>query len=196
MIEEKEATLKARQKAVSAARQQLTNLVTAKRNLMTKLEGIEAKLQMIEATQGKNEFNFDDSALSRAKQTVADLEKRLEVKARAPRWKAGSPTAACRSSSRAATWSGRSTPSSGPRSRGPRPRPGTRASKGWPCSPGGPASHPWRVRPFSLWLDEATLDAPKAQVRTEPAGTSKQGDGSIGPDREDQVRNQAQVRTR
>jgi chromosome segregation ATPase len=82
VIEEKEATLKARQKAVSAARLQMTNLVTAKRNLMTKLEGIEAKLRMIEATQGKNEFTFDDSALSRAKQTIADLEKRLEVKAR------------------------------------------------------------------------------------------------------------------
>jgi len=82
VLEEKEATLKARQKAVSAARLQMTNLVTAKRNLMTKLEGIEAKLRMIEATQGKNEFNFDDSALSRAKQTVTDLEKRLEVKAR------------------------------------------------------------------------------------------------------------------
>jgi len=82
VLEEKEATLKARQKAVSAARLQMTNLVAAKRNLMTKLEGIEAKLRMIEATQGKNEFNFDDSALSRAKQTISDLEKRLEVKAR------------------------------------------------------------------------------------------------------------------
>jgi len=82
VLEEKEATLKARQKAVSAARLQMTNLVTAKRNLLTKLEGIEAKLRMIEATQGKNEFNFDDSALSRAKQTISDLEKRLEVKAR------------------------------------------------------------------------------------------------------------------
>jgi chromosome segregation ATPase len=82
VLEEKAATLKARQKAVSAARLQMTNLVTAKRNLMTKLEGIEAKLRMIEATQGKNEFTFDDSALSRAKQTISDLEKRLEVKAR------------------------------------------------------------------------------------------------------------------
>jgi chromosome segregation ATPase len=82
VLEEKEATLKARQKAVSAARVQMTSLVQAKRNLLTKLEGIEAKLRMIEATQGKNEFNFDDSALARAKQTVSDLEKRLEVKAR------------------------------------------------------------------------------------------------------------------
>jgi len=82
VLEEKEATLKARQKAVAAARLQMTNLVTAKKNLSTKLEGIEARLHLIEATQGKNEFTFDDSALSRAKQTVSDLEKRVEVKAR------------------------------------------------------------------------------------------------------------------
>jgi len=82
VLKEKEATLKARQKAVSAARLQMTNLVAVKRDLMTKIEGIEARLRMIEATQGKNEFNFDDSALARAKQTVADLEKRVEVKAR------------------------------------------------------------------------------------------------------------------
>jgi len=81
-LEDQEGTLKSRQKAVHAARLQLANLVTAKKNLSAKIEGIEAKLKMIEATQGKNEFNFDDSALSRAKQTVADLEKRLEVKAR------------------------------------------------------------------------------------------------------------------
>jgi len=82
ILEEKETTLKARQKAVIAARQQLTNMAASKRSLLTKLESIEAKLKMIEATQGKNEFNFDDSALARAKQTVTDLERRLEVKAR------------------------------------------------------------------------------------------------------------------
>jgi len=82
VLEEKEATLKARKKAVSAARLQMSNLVAAKKTLLTKLEGIEARLRMIEATQGKNEFTFDDSALSRAKQSVADLEKRMEVKAR------------------------------------------------------------------------------------------------------------------
>jgi chromosome segregation ATPase len=82
VLEEKEATLKARQKAVSAARLEMTNLVAAKRDLMTKVDGIEARLRMIEATQAKNEFNFDDSALARVKQTVADLEKRVEVKAR------------------------------------------------------------------------------------------------------------------
>ena len=53
-----------------------------KRTLATKLESIQARLQAIEATQDRNEFNFDDSALARAKQTVSDLERRLAVKAR------------------------------------------------------------------------------------------------------------------
>ena len=36
---------------------------------------------MIEATQAKNDFNFDNSALSCAKKTVSELEKRLDVMA-------------------------------------------------------------------------------------------------------------------
>jgi chromosome segregation ATPase len=79
ILEEKEATLKARQKAVIAARKQLTEMAAQKQLLLTKLAGIEAHLKMIEATKATNEFDFDDSALARAKQAVSDLEKRLEV---------------------------------------------------------------------------------------------------------------------
>ena len=57
-------------------------MAAQKKTLMTKIEGIEAKLRMIEATQTANEFSFDDSSLARAKSTVADLEKRVEVMAR------------------------------------------------------------------------------------------------------------------
>jgi chromosome segregation ATPase len=78
-LEEKEATLKARQKAIVAARKQLTEMAAQKQLLLTKLAGIEAHLKMIEATKASNEFDFDNSALARAKQSVADLEKRLEV---------------------------------------------------------------------------------------------------------------------
>jgi len=79
ILEEKEATLKARQKAVVAARKQLMEMAAQKQALATKLEGIEAKLKMIEANRATNEFDFDGSALARAKQSVADLEKRLEI---------------------------------------------------------------------------------------------------------------------
>jgi chromosome segregation ATPase len=78
-LEEKEATLKAKQKAIVAARKQLTEMAAQKQLLLAKLAGIEAHLKMIEATKATNEFDFDNSALARAKQSVADLEKRLEV---------------------------------------------------------------------------------------------------------------------
>jgi len=79
ILEEKEATLKAKQKAVIAARKQLANMAATKKALQVKLDGIEAHLKMIEATKATNEFDFDDTALARAKSTVSDLEKRLEV---------------------------------------------------------------------------------------------------------------------
>ncbi len=79
VLEEKEATLKARQKSVVAARKLLTEMAAQKQTLLTKLEKIEAHLKMIEANRAANEFDFDDTALSRAKQTVSELEKRLEV---------------------------------------------------------------------------------------------------------------------
>jgi len=79
ILDEKEATLKARQKAVVAARKQLSEMAAQKQLLLTKLAGIEAHLKMIEATKATNEFDFDDSALARAKKSVTDLERRLEV---------------------------------------------------------------------------------------------------------------------
>jgi len=78
-VKEKEATLKAREKSVVAARKLLTEMAGQKQTLLTKLEKIEAHLKMIEATKATNEFDFDDSALARAKQSVSELEKRLEV---------------------------------------------------------------------------------------------------------------------
>jgi hypothetical protein len=57
-------------------------MAAQKKALLTKLDGIEAHLRMIEATKASNEFDFDDSALARAKQSVAELEKRLDVMAK------------------------------------------------------------------------------------------------------------------
>jgi chromosome segregation ATPase len=82
ILQEKDSTLKLKKQAVRAAREKLSQMKTMKAALMTKIESIEARLKQIEATQAANEFNFDDSALARAKKTVADLDKRLEVMAR------------------------------------------------------------------------------------------------------------------
>ncbi len=82
LLAEKQATLKAKRKTIKAAHEQLENLRTQKSTLLAKLAGIEARLRMIEATAAKNEFQFDDSALSRAKETVTELEERLDVMSR------------------------------------------------------------------------------------------------------------------
>jgi hypothetical protein len=47
--------------------------------LLAKLANIEARLRVLEATQPKNDFNFDGSALSRAKETISELENKLNV---------------------------------------------------------------------------------------------------------------------
>ena len=81
-LKQKQEILKAKRKIIQAAHEQLSNLRQQKSTLLAKLANIEAKLRVLEATQTKNEFNFDDgSTLSRAKQTISDLEKRLNVMA-------------------------------------------------------------------------------------------------------------------
>jgi chromosome segregation ATPase len=82
ILESKESTLKAKQSEIVAFRKQLETMMAQKKALSTKLDAIQAKMRQIEATQAANEFQIDGSALSRAKETVADLEKKLEVMAR------------------------------------------------------------------------------------------------------------------
>jgi predicted nucleic acid-binding Zn-ribbon protein len=80
-LKQKQEVLKAKRKIIEAAHEQLENLRSQKSLLLGKLANIEAKLRVLEAAQTKNDFNFDGSALSHAKKTIADLEKRLNVKA-------------------------------------------------------------------------------------------------------------------
>ena len=82
ILAEKESTLKAREKSVIAAREMLMNIQAERQALITKIEEIEARHKTIEASKVKNEFHFDDSALAHAKQTIAELERRLNVEAR------------------------------------------------------------------------------------------------------------------
>lgn len=82
ILEAKQTTLKAQEQSVQGFRQKLSEMANQKRALAARVEQIQAKLKAIEATQTKNEYNFDDSALSHAKETVNDLEKRLAVKSR------------------------------------------------------------------------------------------------------------------
>jgi len=82
LLKTKQAELKAKRKIIKAAYEQLENLKSQKTTLLTKLANIEAQLRLIEATQAKNEFHFDGSALANAKQTVAELEEKLQILAK------------------------------------------------------------------------------------------------------------------
>jgi len=82
ILQDKESTLKAKRKIMEAARTQVGNLKSQRRELATKIEAIKARLQQIETAKQTNEFSFDESALSQAKKNIADLEKRVEVQAR------------------------------------------------------------------------------------------------------------------
>jgi peptidoglycan hydrolase CwlO-like protein len=82
ILDAKESTYKAKQSEVIAFRQQLESMMAQKKSLSAKLDGIQAKLAQIQATQTANEFQLDGSALARAKETVSDLERKLEVMAR------------------------------------------------------------------------------------------------------------------
>jgi len=82
LLRSKHEILKAKRKTIQSAHEQLENLRGQKSTLLAKLAHIEARLQSIEATSAKNDFNFDGTALSRAKQTISELEQRLDVMAR------------------------------------------------------------------------------------------------------------------
>ena len=82
LLKQKSEALEAKRKIIQSAREQLETLRSQKSNLLAKLDNIQAKLQKIEVTQSKNDFNFDNSALSKAKKVVSDLEERLDVMAR------------------------------------------------------------------------------------------------------------------
>ena len=61
-LKQKQEILKAKRKIIQAAHEQLSNLRQQKSTLLAKLANIEARLRVLEATQTKNEFNFDDGS--------------------------------------------------------------------------------------------------------------------------------------
>jgi chromosome segregation ATPase len=79
VLKEKQELLRSKHQMIEAAHNQLETLKAQKQALLTRLAKIEARLAVIEASQSQNEFNFDSSALARAKEAVASLEERLDV---------------------------------------------------------------------------------------------------------------------
>lgn len=80
ILAQKEETLRLRKQAVQAAREKLDNMKAAKVALLTQIEVVEAKLQQVRANEAASaEVSFDDSALDRVKQTVAEVKETVEV---------------------------------------------------------------------------------------------------------------------
>ncbi|HEV3168574.1 MAG TPA: hypothetical protein VGZ22_31500 [Isosphaeraceae bacterium] len=82
IIAEKERTLNAKEKSVLSARDMLNTIKTERSALLAKIDEIEARNKSIEAASAHNNFHFDDTPLSEVKKTIAELEKRINVKAR------------------------------------------------------------------------------------------------------------------
>lgn len=82
LLTEKQETLNILQKNVLSAKEGLSAMQNARRDLSARVDGAEAKLNQIKAARTSNEFNFDDSAVGQAKKTVTELEMKLEQMAR------------------------------------------------------------------------------------------------------------------
>jgi septal ring factor EnvC (AmiA/AmiB activator) len=71
--------LAAREKGLSAAREKLTAMEAAKRQLEVDVENLVAREKMIEVAKASSEINIDDSALARTRELIGDIGSRLDV---------------------------------------------------------------------------------------------------------------------
>lgn len=71
--------LEARQRSLTAAREKLEGMLTAKRQLEVDVENLEARMKMVEVAQTTSDFNFDDSQLSQTKELISEISDRIQV---------------------------------------------------------------------------------------------------------------------
>jgi hypothetical protein len=69
----------ARQRNLDAARQKLTAMMAAQRQLQVDVENLEAKLKLVQVAEASSDFQFDDSQLARCKELMTDIRTRLDV---------------------------------------------------------------------------------------------------------------------
>jgi hypothetical protein len=78
-IESLEQMRNARQRNLDAAREKLTAMISAQRQLQVDVENLEAKLKLVQVAEASSDFQFDDSHLAQAKQLITDIRTRLDV---------------------------------------------------------------------------------------------------------------------
>lgn len=74
--------LAAKEKALASNRQKVESMLSARKDLEVEIERLQARLQSVQAAESVSTLQFDDSALSRAKSLVAELNKELDVRER------------------------------------------------------------------------------------------------------------------
>lgn len=72
--------LDARQKALTANREKLDNMLAAKTDLELQLEQLEARVKMVQAAETISTVSIDDSQLTRTKKLIRELNKQLDVR--------------------------------------------------------------------------------------------------------------------
>jgi hypothetical protein len=72
----------ARARNLDAARQKLTAMVSAQRQLQVEVENLEAKHKLVQVAEASSDFQFDDSQLARCKELMTDIRTRLDVAAK------------------------------------------------------------------------------------------------------------------
>lgn len=72
----------ARARNLDAAREKLTAMVAAQRQLRVEVENLEAQLKLVQVAEASSDFQFDDSQLARCKELMTDIRTRLDVAAK------------------------------------------------------------------------------------------------------------------
>ena len=77
--EKLEQILAARQRGLTAAREKLTAMENARRQLEVDVANLQARQKMVEVAQASSEINIDDSQLARTKDLIGEISSRLDV---------------------------------------------------------------------------------------------------------------------
>lgn len=72
----------ARSRNLDAAREKLTAMVAAQRQLQVEVENLEAQLKLVQVAEASSDFQFDDSQLARCKELMTDIRTKLDVAAK------------------------------------------------------------------------------------------------------------------
>lgn len=74
--------LDAKRQNLNAHRDQLDAMMTARKDLVVEVEQLEARLNSVRAAESLSELEIDDSALTRARSLISDLNTQLDVRER------------------------------------------------------------------------------------------------------------------